>query len=65
MNVIEMRQKTVEELNEQLNVLYRDQFSVRMQKSTGQLAQSHLVGNIKKEIARIKTIITEKQKVGS
>jgi large subunit ribosomal protein L29 len=60
-----MREKTVAELNEQLNVLYRDQFSVRMQKSTGQLAQSHLVGNIKKEIARIKTIITEKQKVGS
>jgi large subunit ribosomal protein L29 len=65
MNVNEMREKTVAELNEQLNVLYRDQFSVRMQKSTGQLAQSHLVGNIKKEIARIKTIITEKQKVGS
>jgi large subunit ribosomal protein L29 len=65
MNVNEMREKTVAELNEQLNALYRDQFSVRMQKSTGQLAQSHLVGNIKKEIARIKTIITEKQKVGS
>ena len=65
MNVHEMREKTVAELNEQLNVLYRDQFSVRMQKSTRQLAQSHLVGNIKKEIARIKTIITEKQKVGS
>jgi len=65
MNVHEMREKTVAELNEQLNVLYRDQFSVRMQKSTGQLAQSHLFGNIKKEIARIKTIITEKQKVGS
>ena len=65
MNVHEMREKTVAELNEQLNVLYRDQFSVRMQKSTGQLAQSHLVGNIKKEIARIKTIITEEQKVGS
>lgn len=65
MNVNEMREKTVAELNEQLNALYRDQFSVRMQKSTGQLAQTHLVGNIKKEIARIKTIITEKQKVGS
>ena len=65
MNVNEMREKTVAELNEQLNALYRDQFSVRMQKSTGQLAQTHLVGNIKQEIARIKTIITEKQKVGS
>lgn len=65
MNLNEMREKTVAELNEQLNTLYRDQFGVRMQKSTGQLAQTHLVGNIKQEIARIKTIITEKQKVGS
>jgi large subunit ribosomal protein L29 len=65
MNVIEMREKTVEELNEQLNSLYRDQFNVRMQKSTGQLAQTHLTGSIRKEIARIKTIIAEKQKVGS
>jgi len=65
MNVNEMREKTVAELNDQLNTLYRDQFGLRMQKSTGQLAQTHLVGNIKKEIARIKTIITEKQQVGS
>lgn len=65
MKANELREKTVAELNEQLNTLYREQFSARMQKSTGQLAQTHLTGSIKKEIARIKTIITEKQKVGS
>lgn len=65
MKAIELREKTVAELNEQLNTLYRDQFNIRMQKSTGQLAQTHLTGNIKKDIARVKTIITEKQKVGS
>ena len=65
MKANELREKTVAELNEQLNALYRDQFSARMQKSTGQLAQTHLTGSIKKDIARIKTIITEKQKVGS
>lgn len=65
MNAIELREKTVAELNEQLNTLYRDQFNLRMQKSTGQLAQTHLTGNIKRDIARVKTIITEKQKVGS
>lgn len=65
MNAIELREKTVAELNEQLNTLYRDQFNIRMQKSTGQLAQTHLTGNIKRDIARVKTIITEKQKVGS
>ncbi|MCB1649881.1 MAG: 50S ribosomal protein L29 [Pseudomonadales bacterium] len=65
MKANELREKTVAELNEQLNTLYREQFSARMQKSTGQLAQTHLTGSIKKDIARIKTIITEKQKVGS
>jgi large subunit ribosomal protein L29 len=65
MKAIELREKTVAELNEQLNTLYRDQFNIRMQKSTGQLAQTHLTSNIKKDIARVKTIITEKQKVGS
>jgi large subunit ribosomal protein L29 len=65
MKASELREKSVAELNEQLNTLYRDQFNIRMQKSTGQLAQTHLTGNIKKDIARVKTIITEKQKVGS
>ena len=65
MKVSELREKTVAELNDQLNTLYRDQFTCRMQKSTGQLAQSHLTGNIKKDIARVKTIITEKEKVES
>lgn len=65
MKANELREKTVAELNEQLNSLYRDRFTGRMQKSTGQLAQTHLAGNIKKDIARVKTIITEKQKVGS
>jgi large subunit ribosomal protein L29 len=65
MKANELREKTVAELNDQLNTLYREQFNVRMQKSTGQLAQTHLTGNIKKDIARVKTIITEKQTVGS
>ncbi|MGJ8690708.1 MAG: 50S ribosomal protein L29 [Gammaproteobacteria bacterium] len=65
MKASELREKSVADLNEQLNTLYRDQFNVRMQKSTGQLAQTHLTGNIRRDIARVKTIITEKQKVGS
>jgi|Laugrespbdmm15sd_2_1035082.scaffolds.fasta_scaffold277401_1 large subunit ribosomal protein L29 len=65
MKVNELREKTVAELNDQLNTLYREQFTCRMQKSTGQLAQSHMTGKIRKDIARVKTIITEKEKVGS
>ncbi len=62
MKASELREKSVEELQSQLQDLYKDQFNYRMQNATGQLGQVHLVGAVKKDIARIKTIITEKQK---
>jgi large subunit ribosomal protein L29 len=58
----ELREKSVEELNEILNALYKDQFNHRMQKSTGQLGQTHLIGVVRKDIARVKTLINEKAK---
>lgn len=61
----ELREKSVAELQTQLNDLYKDQFNFRMQKSTGQLGQTHLVTNVRKDIARVKTIITEKLRSGS
>ena len=65
MKASELREKSVEELQTSLQELYKNQFNYRMQKGTGQLAQVHLLGDTKKDIARIKTIITEKQKSGS
>lgn len=65
MKAIELREKSVVELNEQLNGLYKDQFNYRIQKRTGQLGQSHLLAVVRHDIARVKTIITEKQKSGS
>ena len=65
MKASELREKSVDELSEQLNGLYRDQFNTRIQKRTGQLGQTHLLSAMKNDIARIKTIITEKQKSGS
>tara|TARA_R110000772_G_scaffold25421_4_gene66306 strand:- start:2283 stop:2483 length:201 start_codon:yes stop_codon:yes gene_type:complete len=56
----ELREKSVEELNEVLHGLLRDQFNHRMQKSTGQLNQTHLMNVVRKDIARVKTLITEK-----
>jgi len=58
----ELREKSVEELNEILNALYKDQFNHRMQQSTGQLGQTHLIGVVRKDIARVKTLINEKAK---
>lgn len=62
MKASELREKSVDELQTQLQELYKDQFNYRMQNATGQLGQVHLVSAVKKDIARIKTIITEKQK---
>ncbi|NKB32968.1 MAG: 50S ribosomal protein L29 [Pseudomonadales bacterium] len=60
MKAEELRDKSVEELQEQLQQLYKDQFNYRMQNSTGQLGQIHLVKEVRKDISRVKTIITEK-----
>jgi large subunit ribosomal protein L29 len=61
MKASELREKSVEELQVQLQDLYKDQFNNRMQNATGQLGQVHLLKEVKRDIARIKTLITEKQ----
>jgi len=65
MKASELREKSVAELNETLNGLYRDQFNYRIQHRTGQLGQPHLLSVVKHDISRVKTIITEKQRSGS
>ena len=64
MKASELREKSVEELQEEINNLSKEQFTYRMQKSTGQMGQTHLLGQIKRDIARIKTVIREKQDNG-
>ena len=61
MKVNELRDKSVEELQAQLRDLYKDQFNNRMQSATGQLGQVHLLKAVRRDIARVKTIIAEKQ----
>ena len=65
MKASELREKSVAELQTELQELFKNQFNFRMQKSAGQLAQFHLIGEVKRDIARVKTIITEKEKSGS
>jgi large subunit ribosomal protein L29 len=57
----ELREKSVSELNEILNELFKDQFNHRMQKATGQLGQTHLPAVVRKNIARVKTLLNEKK----
>jgi large subunit ribosomal protein L29 len=60
MNSNELLEKPVEELKAVLGVELKQQFKLRMQLSTGQLEQSHLVMQTRRNIARIKTAITQK-----
>jgi large subunit ribosomal protein L29 len=60
MNSVEMREKSVDELQVSLLDLLKEQFNLRMQKSSGQLGQSHLLGQARRDIARAKTILNEK-----
>ena len=56
----ELKEKTVEQLQEELLNLRREQFNLRMQAATGQLNQTHLLGKVKRDIARVKTVWNEK-----
>ena len=60
MNASELRQKPLDELNQILFTLREEQFRLRLQHSTEQLGQTHLLGLNKKYIARVKTIQNEK-----
>ena len=61
MKAAELREKSPKELNQQLLDLLKEQFELRMQKASGQLTRSHLLGDTKRNIARVKTIMKEKQ----
>jgi len=61
MKASELRDKSVEELQQEIENLVKEQFNYRMQQSTGQLGQSHLLKQVKKDIARLKTVLNEKR----
>jgi large subunit ribosomal protein L29 len=60
MNTTELREKNVEELNAELAKLLREQFNLRMQHSTGQLEKTDQIRTVRRSIARVKTILTQK-----
>ncbi|MGB5204727.1 MAG: 50S ribosomal protein L29 [Eudoraea sp.] len=61
MKASDLREKTPQELQEELLKVRKDQFGLRMQRASGQLGQSHLLNETRRDIARIKTIMAEKQ----
>jgi large subunit ribosomal protein L29 len=61
MKASELREKSLRELRDELLKRRKEQFGLRMQKASGQLGQSHLLTEARHDIARIKTIMAEKQ----
>ena len=51
---------SVDDLNKQLLSLREEQFKLRMAKATGQLGQSHLLKQARRDIARVKTVLEQK-----
>ena len=60
MTAQDLREKSVAELNEELMNLLREQFNLRMQAATGQLQQTHTLKAVRRDIARVKTVLNEK-----
>lgn len=54
-----LRSKAPAQLNEELTALRREQFSLRMQAATGQLAKTSLIRDVRKKIARVKTLLRQ------
>ena len=60
MKASELRAKSAADLNKELNELLKAQFSLRMQAATQQLSNTSQIGKVRRDIARVKTILREK-----
>jgi large subunit ribosomal protein L29 len=60
MKITDVRAKTPDQLDDDLASLKKEQFNLRFQKATGQLEKTARVREVRRDIARIKTIAAEK-----
>ena len=60
MTIDEFRSMTTDQLKDQLLNLKKEQFNLRFQGATGQLEKTHRVNEVRKDIARIKTVLRTK-----
>ena len=64
MDATEIRKKTDKQLREEIVSLRKQQFDLRMQHAAGQMPRGHLIKNVRKDIARLKTVLAERAKAG-
>lgn len=60
MKAKDLREKSVAELNTELLGLLKEQFGLRMQHATGQLAKNSELSRVRRDIARVRTVMAEK-----
>lgn len=61
MKAAELRGKSPDELREELTQLLRAQFSLRMQKATQQLSNTSQLSKVRRDIARVRTVLAQKE----
>ena len=64
MDTNEIRKKSDKELRDELMALRKEQFNLRMQHAVGQMPRGHQIRNVRKDIARVKTVLNERVKAG-
>jgi len=62
MKVAELRERSAEQLREELHSLLKAQFSMRMQKATQQLTNTSQIAKVRRDIARVRTVMAQKAK---
>ena len=65
MDVKELRAKSADDLESELLELSREAFNLRMQKGTGQLSRPDQIRDVRRSIARVKTIMNERRRAES
>ncbi|MGF1548242.1 MAG: 50S ribosomal protein L29 [Thiotrichales bacterium] len=65
MKAAELRNKTATELESELTALMRERFNLRMQMGSGQTPRPHQFGRVRKDIARVSTVLNEKKRAGT
>ena len=62
MEAAELKAKSPDELQQELNSLLKAQFNLRMQKATQQLTNTSQMGKVRRDIARVRTVMAKKSK---
>jgi large subunit ribosomal protein L29 len=65
MKAEDTRQKTVDELNDQINDLSKESFNLRFQAASGQLENTARVRQVRRDLAQVKTILNEKKRASA